>query len=277
MSQGPTEQASSMEEVHSSMEQMSAIISQNSDNAQQTDNSALQAATNTREGGQAVNETVTVMREIAGKTSLIEEIARQANLLALNAAIEAARTGEAGKGFAVMASEARKLAERGGNAAAKISELSAASVGVSEPEEKMLEQIVPDIQKTTESVQEISAASREQNSGAEQLKAIQQHDQVIQQNASASEEMASTAEELSSQAEQLQSSITFFKVDTTGAGRRAVARPWASRSSAPAWQVSLARRPTEAALPPSATPSQHAGTGVELYLTADEDAEFERY
>jgi methyl-accepting chemotaxis protein len=218
MSQGASEQAAAAEEASSSMEQMSSNIRQNADNALQTDKIAVKSATDAQEGGKAVVQTVTAMKEIAGKISIIEEIARQTNLLALNAAIEAARAGEHGKGFAVVASEVRKLAERSQKAAAEISELSASSVEVAEKAGDMLTKMVPDIQKTAELVQEISAACKEQDTGAEQInKAIQQLDQVIQQNASASEEMASTAEELSSQAEQLQSSISFFKVDDEGA------------------------------------------------------------
>ena len=157
------------------------------------------------------------MKAIAGKISIIEEIARQTNLLALNAAIEAARAGEHGKGFAVVASEVRKLAERSQTAAGEIGKLSTSSVEVAERAGEMLTQIVPDIQKTAELVQEISAASKEQTIGAEQInQAIQQLDQVTQQNASASEEMASTSEELASQAEQLQVTIGFFKIDEDG-------------------------------------------------------------
>jgi methyl-accepting chemotaxis protein len=217
MSQGATEQAASAEEVSSSMEQMVANIRQNADNAQQTEKIALKSAEDAKQGGQAVMETVQAMKEIAGKISIIEEIARQTNLLALNAAIEAARAGEHGKGFAVVASEVRKLAERSQTAAGEISKLSRSSVEVAEKAGEMLTRIVPDIQKTAELVQEISAASNEQNIGAEQInKAIQQLDQVIQQNASATEEMASTSEELSSQAEQLQDTIGFFKVGNSG-------------------------------------------------------------
>lgn len=211
MSEGATEQAAAAEEASSSMEEMVANIRQNADNAQQTEKIAIKAADDTKDGGKAVSETVSAMKDIAGKISIIEEIARQTNLLALNAAIEAARAGEHGKGFAVVAAEVRKLAERSQTAAAEISKLSTTSVEVAEQAGKMLAQIVPDIQKTAELVQEISAASNEQNTGAEQInKAIQQLEQVIQQNASASEEMASTSEELSSQAEQLRQTIAFF-------------------------------------------------------------------
>ncbi len=214
MSQGATEQAASAEEVSSSMEQMASSIRQNTDNAMQTEKIAIKSAADAKEGGKAVNETVTAMKEIATKISIIEEIARQTNLLALNAAIEAARAGEHGKGFAVVASEVRKLAERSQSAAGEISKLSTSSVAIAEQAGDMLNRMLPDIQKTAELVQEISASSKEQDTGAEQInKAIQQLDQVIQQNASAAEEMASTTEELSSQAEQLKSTITFFSLD----------------------------------------------------------------
>jgi methyl-accepting chemotaxis protein len=184
----------------------------------------VKSAQDALEGGKAVSETVTAMKDIAGKISIIEEIARQTNLLALNAAIEAARAGEHGKGFAVVASEVRKLAERSQKAAAEISELSATSVEVAERAGELLTRMVPDIQKTAELVQEISAASREQDTGAEQInKAIQQLDQVIQQNAGAAEEMSSTAEELASQAEQLQGTIAFFKIDEATVSRRTAA------------------------------------------------------
>lgn len=231
MSQGASEQAAAAEEASSSMEEMSSNIRQNADNAIQTEKIAVKSSADAKEGGKAVEETVHAMKEIADKISIIEEIARQTNLLALNAAIEAARAGEHGKGFAVVASEVRKLAERSQKAAAEITELSTSSVEVAEKAGELLTKMVPDIQKTAELVQEISAASKEQDTGAEQInKAIQQLDQVIQQNASASEEMASTAEELASQAEQLQSTITFFKVDDRGGARSATV--YADKSAA---------------------------------------------
>jgi len=213
LSKGASDQAAAAEEASASMEQMVSITKQNADNAQQTDKIATKSATEALASGKSVLEAVSAMKEIASKISIIEEIARQTNLLALNAAIEAARAGEHGKGFAVVASEVRKLAERSQKAAGEINRLSSTTVNVSERSGAMLEKLVPDIQRTAELVQEISAASREQDTGSEQInKALQQLERVIQQNASASEEMAATTEELTGQSEQLVSALAFFRI-----------------------------------------------------------------
>ncbi len=271
LSQGSTEQASSAEEASSSMEEMVSNSRQNADNAQQTEKSAIKAAPDTREGGKAVAETVTAMKEIAGKISIIEEISRQTNLLALNAAIEAARAGEHGKGFAVVAAEVRKLAERSQEAAGEIGQLSSSSVEVAEQAGKMLDQIIPDIKRTAELVQEISASSSEQNAGADQInRAIQQLDQVIQQNASAAEEMSSTAEELSSQAQALQDNVRFFKVDSKGNGHggRAPmpAKHHFQQPAHPKKETAPPRKEKIALAPATGEGSEHA-----------EDTEFERF
>ena len=276
MSQGTTEQAASTEEASSSIEEMNATIKQNADNSMQTEKIALKSATDAQESGKAVSQTVSAMKEIAQKISIIEEIARQTNLLALNAAIEAARAGEHGKGFAVVASEVRKLAERSQSAAGEISQLSSSSVQIAEQAGQMLAKLVPDIQKTAELVQEITASSKEQSGGADQINgAIQQLNQVVQQNAGAAEEMASTAEELSSQADQLQATISFFKVDGNGSGRAALAGT-IQRAVKPAY------RPQIAHVAPKAGAAAKGGVHLDLGHAAKakgdgRDAEFEKF
>jgi methyl-accepting chemotaxis protein len=192
---------------------MSASISQNTENAKVTDGMAAKAAKEATEGGAAVKETVSAMKQIAGKIGIIDDIAYQTNLLALNAAIEAARAGEHGKGFAVVAAEVRKLAERSQVAAQEIGELAGDSVMQAETAGKLLDAMVPSINKTSDLVQEITAASEEQTAGVGQINtAMNQMNQITQQNASASEELAATAEEMSGQAEQLQELMAFFKL-----------------------------------------------------------------
>lgn len=213
ISQGATEQAASVEEVASSMEEMASNIKQNADNALQTEKLAKQSAVSAEEGGKAVFATVSAMKEIASKIGIIEEIARSTNMLALNASIEAARAGEYGKGFAVVASEVGKLAERSQKEAGEISKLSIESVSIAEQAGSTIAAILPEIQRTAELVQEISAASNEQSEGADQINAaLLQLDKVVQQNASISEESAAMSEELAGQSHQLQNAMSFFKI-----------------------------------------------------------------
>ena len=214
LSQGASEQASSTEEVSSSMEEMSANIQQNTENAKQTEQISLAASEKVKEGFNSSEISVSAMKDIAEKITIINDIAFQTNILALNAAVEAARAGEHGKGFAVVAAEVRKLAERSKVAADQIDQLSKNGVGISEKAGKQLAEVVPEIGKTAQLVQEITAASLEQNSGAVQINnAIQQLNQITQQNAAGSEEIATSSEELSVQADQLKSLVSFFKID----------------------------------------------------------------
>jgi len=262
LSQAASEQAAGVEETSASLEQMTASISQNTENAKLTDGMATKAATEATEGGEAVKATVAAMKQIAQKINIIDDIAYQTNLLALNAAIEAARAGEHGKGFAVVAAEVRKLAERSQVAAQEIGDVASSSVELAERAGTLLGEMVPSIRKTSDLVQEITAASEEQSSGVGQINAaVGQLSQTTQQNASSSEELAATAEEMSSQAEQLQQAMGFFKL--AGAGP--------SRASAAAARKAPGRKP----LPP-----RKMGGGLALAAAGGEgidESQFTRY
>jgi methyl-accepting chemotaxis protein len=276
LAQGATEQAASVEEISSSMEQMAANIRQNTENARATEKMALHSTESAESGSKAVSQTVHAMQEIAEKISVIEEIARQTNLLALNAAIEAARAGEHGKGFAVVAAEVRKLAERSGSAASEINELSSSSVHIAENAGKQLADMVPEIKRTAELVQEIAAASAEQNAGSDQINtAVQELDKVVQQNAAASEELSATSEELSGQAEQMQEAISFFKIGTDQEFAPAPYSqgPKTPRRESSAGQPSLPSRTTGAK-----KQTANKVTGINLDLEDDfADQDFERF
>ncbi|WEJ58314.1 methyl-accepting chemotaxis protein [Devosia sp. FJ2-5-3] len=275
LSQGATEQASSTEEASASMEEMAATIKQSADNATQTEKIARQSAADAIASGDAVNNAVVAMQTIAEKIMVVQEIARQTDLLALNAAVEAARAGEHGRGFAVVASEVRKLAERSQAAAAEISTLSGTTVKAAQSAGDMLSKLVPDIQRTAELVEEISAGSREQNAGAAQINtAIQQLDKVTQQNTSAAEEMSSTAEELASQAEQLQSAISYFRLNAKNVAALAPPRAPARSAKRDLRAAVLASAPHMKGQP---APRSQGGFDLDLDSGADDlDGEFSR-
>ncbi|HEY4786808.1 MAG TPA: methyl-accepting chemotaxis protein, partial [Bacteroidales bacterium] len=219
LSQGANEQASAVEEISSSVEQMTSNTHQNAENAHHAEKVASLASTNIQQSNIAIKGSTNSMKAVASKISIIGDIAFQTNLLALNAAVEAARAGEHGRGFAVVAAEVRKLAERSRTATDEINILSKTGVETAENAARQFEEVVPEIDRTTKLVQEISAASGEQSSGINQIStSIQTLNHVTQQNAAASEEMSTSAEELANQAEELKELISYFKVDTNGKG-----------------------------------------------------------
>lgn len=308
LSDGAQQQSQAAQNASAVIEEISATIRQSADNALETEKIASQCATEATQSGEAVSKAVTAMKTIAEKITIVQEIARQTDLLALNAAVEAARAGEHGKGFAVVAAEVRKLAERSQQASLEIGELSAETVVVSEDAGRMLGQLVPNIQKTADLVQEISAASREQSTGTTQINSsIHELDRVIHQNADAAREAASTSDELAARSAELKAAIEYFNLGATARGRRAaptrsaVVAPApvtavASKSPEPARKAPIVSRhakvdapvakrvavaaPVETAKPARSAPvAEASGGGFSLDLGADDvsDDDFKAY
>ena len=290
LSRSASQQAAASQEASASMEQMTANIRQNADNARQTELLAKQSFAYAEEGGKVVAETVIAMQQIVSQISVIQDIAQQTRLLSLNATIEASRAQEYGKAFAVVAHEVRELANTTRIAAERIVEVASSSLEVSQRAGTMLSTLVPNIQKTAELVQEISAASAEQSSGADQVnQAIQQLDQVTQVHAATAEELAASAGMLAHQAAQLHQTMAFFTVsDTTlndfaaDAGLqeilRALAERGASDAALRALTESMAAAPSSAATAPSsASPAPQREMPVKSGGRDALDDEFERY
>ncbi len=214
LSQGNSEQASTTEEISSSIEELNATIHQNVDHSMQSKDTVESTGKDLQQMISSAEKSHRSIEEISNKILIINDIAFQTNILALNAAVEAARAGEAGKGFAVVASEVRKLAEKSKTAADDINTLSETSLNISSETYELLKKLMPEIEKTSIMVSEISNLSTQQNLSVSQVStAVQQLNGVTQQNAASSEELAANAKELAHQAEILNRAIAYFKLN----------------------------------------------------------------
>lgn len=218
LSKGASEQAASAEEVSTAIEQMVANIDQNTENAIATEKLTASTVENVNLSSQYSGEAAEAMKTISEKISIISDIAFQTNILALNAAVEAVRAGEQGRGFSVVAAEVRKLAERSKQAANEIVALVNKGLKVTQLAGEKAKALVPDIEKTTVLIKEISAASIEQKTGAEQINMAMQNLNVItQENASSSDELTNSSVLLSSLASNLKQAVGYFKLDEASA------------------------------------------------------------
>jgi methyl-accepting chemotaxis protein len=216
VSEGTGQQAAAVEETKSSLEEMNASIRQTAENSRAMEAIAMTSARDGEESGRSVARTVAAMKGIAGKISVIEEIAYQTNLLSLNAAIEAARAGEHGHGFGVVAEEVRRLAERAQAAAKEVRATAAESVETAERSGRLIDELLPSIRRTADLVREVTAASAEQATGVSHVDgAMSNVDKVAQLNATGAEQLSATAREMANRTAALRELVANVRIDTS--------------------------------------------------------------
>lgn len=210
---GANRQSTSSEEVSTTMEEIAGNIDQNATNAGKTQDISDNASNGIKKLTVEIESSLNYTRQIADKITIINDIAFQTNLLALNAAVEAARAGDHGRGFSVVAAEVRKLAEKSKGAADQIINLSSTCFDISQKAHSMMQDLSPEIEKTTLMIREIALSSIEQRTGVEQVNsAIGDLTTIIQQNSQLSENMSNSAIDLEKEANKLISDIEFFQV-----------------------------------------------------------------
>lgn len=208
------QQAAATEEISASMEQMVANINQTANNARVTLKTTDIVSRDIEEVKKSFDQTLDSMKQIAEKINIVSDIAEKTDLLAINAAIEASRAGEYGKGFTVVASEIRSLAEESRKAAFFVEDLSNRSRNVTEETWKILDKAIPNIKKTVLLINEITTANLEQNSGAGEINnSVQQLVNTTNENSASAEQMSARVQELSEQAKELNTSITKFNIN----------------------------------------------------------------
>lgn len=276
LSKGASEQAASAEEVSTAIEEMVANIDQNTENAIATEKLTASTVANVNLSSQYSGEAAEAMKTISEKISIISDIAFQTNILALNAAVEAVRAGEQGRGFSVVAAEVRKLAERSKQAANEIVSLVNKGLKVTQMAGEKAKALVPDIEKTTVLIKEISAASIEQKTGAEQINMAMQNLNVItQENASSSDELTNSSVLLSSLATNLKQAVGYFKLDDKLAKEAEEVTTHAASHATPAGDDKKTREAADAAT--HREPAGQPMGGVKINLGSSKEFDLDNY